>query len=286
VDIMTLLQTNEALWLLMLVANFAAILLAFRLFGRAGLYVWIALAGVVANIQVSKTVEILGMTATLGNIVYATSFLATDILSERYGKDAAKRGVGVGFFAVLSVTLLMQLAILFSPAPSDTMHAALREVFGVLPRIAGASLLAYVISQRHDVWAYHFWWERFPGPLWLRNNLSTIVSQLIDSVVFTVGAFLGVFPPGVLFQIVVTTYLFKAVVALLDTPFLYLAVRKLQPRDEPGQGGTDGERAETSGGHTETEGDHSETGGDHAERSGDHAGTGGGHTEAPGAPDR
>ena len=105
------------------------------------------------------------------------------------------------------------------------MQGSLAAVFGVLPRIAGASLVAYLISQRHDVWAYHFWRERFPGPLWLRNNLSTIVSQLIDSVVFTLVAFVGVFPPAVLVQIVITTYLFKAIVAVADTPFLYLAVR-------------------------------------------------------------
>ncbi len=222
-DIMSMTASNEFLWVVMLLLNFAAVLVAFRFFGQTGLYVWIALAGVVANIQVSKTIEIVGFTATLGNIVYAGSFLATDILSEHYGKDAARRGVGVGFFAILVVTGLMYLAVLFEPAPSDTMHESLATVFGVLPRIAGASLVAYVISQRHDVWAYSFWRTRFPGPLWIRNNLSTIVSQLIDSVVFTVVAFVGVFPAGVLVQIVVTTYLVKAVVAVADTPFLYLA---------------------------------------------------------------
>ncbi|MEX2443355.1 MAG: queuosine precursor transporter [Alkalispirochaeta sp.] len=222
-DIVNFVVSNEILWGAMLLLNFGAVLLAFRLFGQTGLYVWIALAGVVANIQVSKTIEIFGFTATLGNIVYAGSFLATDILSEHYGKDAARRGVGVGFFAILVVTGLMYLAVLFEPAPSDTMHSSLATVFGVLPRIAGASLLAYVISQRHDVWAYSFWRNRFPGPLWIRNNLSTVVSQLIDSIVFTLVAFAGVFPGAVLIQIVVTTYLVKAVVAIADTPFLYAA---------------------------------------------------------------
>lgn len=222
-DIMSIVVSNEVLWVAMLLVNFVAVLLAFRFFGRTGLYVWIALAGVVANIQVSKTIEIFGFTATLGNIVYAGSFLATDILSEHFGKDAARKGVGVGFFAILVVTVLMYLAVLFEPAPSDTMHESLVTVFGVLPRIAGASLVAYVLSQRHDVWAYSFWRTRFPGPLWVRNNLSTIVSQLIDSIVFTLVAFVGVFPGGVLVQIVVTTYLVKAVVAIADTPFLYAA---------------------------------------------------------------
>ena len=220
-----LLSSNELLWVFLLLSNFIGILLAYRLFGIHGLYVWIALTGVVANIQVSKTIELFGVTATLGNIVYAGSFLATDIISEQYGARAARRAVWLGFFSIVAATVLMQFALLFTPAPSDTVHESLASVFSVLPRIAGASLVAYIVSQRHDVWAYRFWKERFPGPIWLRNNMSTIVSQLIDSLIFTLVAFVGVFPPLVLFQIVISTYLIKAVVALLDTPFLYAAVR-------------------------------------------------------------
>ena len=214
---------NELLWAAMLLLNFAAIILAYKIFGRTGLYVWIAIAGIVANLQVSKTIEVFGLTATLGNIVYAGSFLATAILNEHRGVRSARKGVWVGFFAVVSLTVLMQIALLFEPASSDVMQPHLLVVFGVLPRITAASLIAYLVSQQHDVWAYQFWKERFPGPLWIRNNLSTIVSQLIDSLVFTLVAFVGVFPWGVLVEIVITTYVLKAVVAILDTPFLYLA---------------------------------------------------------------
>lgn len=218
-------MSNEVLWLVMLLANFMLILVAYRLWGEAGLLVWIALAGVVANVQVTKTVMLFGMTATLGNIVYASSFLATDILSERYGKKAAQRGVALGFFSVLVVTFLMQIALVFSPAPSDTMQPALQEVFGALPRIVLASLIAYLVSQLHDVWAFQFWKERFPRHLWLRNIMSTIVSQLLDTLVFVAIAFIGVFPGVVILQILLTTYLLKALVALLDTPCIYLAMR-------------------------------------------------------------
>ena len=228
---MNIVTSNEALWIGMLIANFAAIIIAYRLFGIVGLYVWIALAGVIANIQVSKTVEIFGITATLGNIVYAGSYLATDILSERYGRSAAARGVGVGFFAILSATLIMQIAVLFEPAASDQVSSSLQVVFGVLPRIAIASVLAYAVSQSHDVWAFHHWKVRFPALLWLRNNMSTIVSQLIDSVVFTVVAFVGVFPTAILVEIALSTYLFKVLVALVDTPFLYLATRWINPSE-------------------------------------------------------
>lgn len=226
---MDLLSNNAFLWGAMLLINFFGIILAYRLFDETGLFVWIAIAGIIANLQVSKTIELFGLTATLGNIVYAGSFLATDILNEKRGTASAHRGVWIGFFAVVVMTVLMQMALVFQPAPSDTMQPHLEVVFGVLPRITVASLIAYLLSQRHDVWAYQFWRTRVPGPLWVRNNLSTIASQLIDSVVFTLVAFLGVFPVGVVLEIIITTYLFKAVVALLDTPFLYLAVRYIKP---------------------------------------------------------
>ncbi len=225
-------MTNEVLWGLLLILNFGFITIAWAIWGKVGLLVWIAIAGITANLQVSKTVEILGFTATLGNIVYAGSFLATDILSERYGKHAARTGVWIGFFSLVTFTVLMQVALVFHPAASDGMQMYLERVFGLLPRIVVASLTAYLISQRHDIWAYQFWRERFPGPIWLRNNLSTIVSQLIDSVVFTLVAFLGVFPPRILMEIVVTTYIFKAVVAVADTPFLYLALKLRSADDE------------------------------------------------------
>lgn len=217
--------SNEVLWLAMLLLNFVLIMGVFRFFGQAGMFVWIAIAAITANIQVTKTIELFGMTATLGNIVYAGTFLATDILSERYGKDAARRGVAVGFLAIVSATVLMNIALWFQPAPSDSAHSHLSAIFGLLPRISLASLVAYWLSQTHDVWAFHFWKARVPKHLWLRNNLSTIVSQLIDSVVFVLVAFVGVFSAGILLEIVITTYLIKAVVALIDTPFLYLARR-------------------------------------------------------------
>jgi len=216
---------NELLWILMLVLNFGAIMGAFRLWGRVGLLIWIPVSIIVANIQVTKTIEIFALEATLGNIVYATSFLATDILSECYGKQEAYKAVGIGFFSLVVMTLLMNVALLFKPAPSDLVHESLSTIFSIMPRIALASLVAYLVSQLHDVFAYEYWRQRRPQTrwLWLRNNASTMVSQLIDTLIFTTIAFVGIYPWEVLWQIMVTTYLLKWVVAALDTPFIYLA---------------------------------------------------------------
>ncbi len=181
----------------MLAVNFGLILVSYRIFGKTGLYAWTPLAAIVANIQVVKLVELFGTTATLGNIVYASSFLVTDILSEMHGKKQAQKAVFIGLFSLVAMTVLMNLALFFTPAPDDFSQDSLAVIFGFMPRIAAASLLAYLVSQMHDVWAYDFWRKRFPGLrfIWLRNNASTMVSQFIDSTVFTVLAFWGCFPP-------------------------------------------------------------------------------------------
>ena len=222
---------NELLWLAMLLANFFLIILAYKLFGKWGLIMWIPISVIVANIQVIQTIELFGMVATLGNIVYASSFLVTDILSENYGKQEAKKAVWIGFFSLISMTLLMNLALVFKPLEGDDFalitHEATGTIFKLMPRIAIASMAAYLFSQRHDVWAYHFWRKRFSkdNQLWLRNNLSTMVSQFIDSVVFVLIAFYGVYEAAVLFEIFITTYFLKWIVAASDTPFVYWGKR-------------------------------------------------------------
>ncbi|MFW5729979.1 MAG: queuosine precursor transporter, partial [Spirochaetota bacterium] len=140
---------------------------------------------------------------------------------------AARRVVVIGFGAIVGFTLIMQLALFFAPAESDFAHDSLRTIFGILPRIAAASLLAYLVPQLHDVWAYALWKRLAPAEnkIWIRNNASTLVSQLIDSIIFVVVAFLGVFSLGVLLEVLLTTYVLKVIVAAADTPFVYWATR-------------------------------------------------------------
>lgn len=217
--------SNEVLWLLLLLANFTSILLAYRFFGKLGLYIWIPIATILANIQVLKMVDLLSIGVTLGNITYASSFLVTDILSENYGKKSARKAVFIGFFSLAATVVIMNIALMFKPNEFDFIQDSLKNIFSLLPRIALASLIAYGISQFHDVWAYSFWKNLFPGIkfLWLRNNASTMVSQLLDSVIFTFIAFWGLLPQNEFMQILVTTYVLKIIVAAIDTPFLYLA---------------------------------------------------------------
>lgn len=225
---------NELIWIIFMIADLTIALIIFRLFGKKGLFMLIAANIIICNIQVLKTIELFGITATLGNILYGSIFFATDVISEIYGKKEAKRAVLIGFSSLLIMTLYMQISLLFQPAADDFASSHLEALFGFMPRIAMGSLTAYLLSQLHDVWAFQFWKEKTKGKyLWLRNNLSTLVSQLIDSTVFCLIAFLGLFPINVWFEILITTYLFKLIVAIFDTPFIYCAKRIAERNKAP-----------------------------------------------------
>jgi uncharacterized integral membrane protein (TIGR00697 family) len=207
-------------------------IIAYRLFGKTGLYAWMAIALVIANMQVLKTVQMFGFVTALGNVIYGTTFLATDILNEVYDKESAKKAVYIGFFVLIAIATIMQLTLFFIPHESDFASPALQTIFSFMPRIVIASFTAYLISQLHDVWAFNFWRDKFKGKyLWLRNNFSTMSSQLIDNVVFTLIAFVGfglfgweqIFEWPIIIQIFVVSYIMKLVVAAFDTPFVYLA---------------------------------------------------------------
>jgi uncharacterized integral membrane protein (TIGR00697 family) len=221
---------NIWFWFLFLFIDLSLAVLMYRLWGKKGLYTIIAASIIAANIQVVKTVEMFGLVATLGNVLYGSLFFATDVLSEVYGKKTARRGVWLGFCAMILMTVWMQLALLFVPDASDFAQGSLETIFGLMPRIAAGSLVAYLLSQHHDIFAFHYWKGKTKGRyLWLRNCASTAVSQAIDSVVFCSIAFIGVFSWPVWLEILLTTYFMKFLVMLFDTPFIYWA-RRLSKR--------------------------------------------------------
>ena len=224
-------MTNEYVWIGFLLLDLVAALIVYRLFGRVGLYALIVMNIIVCNLQVMKIIRLFGLTTTLGNILYASVFFSTDVLAEMYGKKEARLGVWLGFSMLVLATVYMQVALLFVPDKSDFINPALVKIFSLYPRVVAASLLAYLISQLHDVWAFDFWRRRMEGRfLWLRNNASTMASQALDSIVFCTVAFWGLFPLTDFLQILLTTYVIKFVVAAADTPFIYLA-RRLKPPD-------------------------------------------------------
>jgi len=215
---------NELLFIGSLVFYFLCVLLLYRFLGVIGLLAWIPIATILANIEVLKLVPLFGFTeVTLGNVFYASTFLVTDILSENHGKKEAHKAVLLGFVAITITLVGMNLAMAFTPSEVDKTQPLLIGLFTVLPRLALGSLAAYLVSQAYDVWAYDKIRGLFPRFLWLRNNGSTLVSQLLDTSIFCVIAFWGDVPLEVFIQIFISTYVIKALIAVLDTPVLYLA---------------------------------------------------------------
>ncbi|MFC6040195.1 queuosine precursor transporter [Paenisporosarcina macmurdoensis] len=224
---------NEVLGIGFAILNMIFVLLMYKFFGRTGLFVWVGFATVLANIQVVKLIEIFGLTATLGNAVYGSIFLVTDILNEKYGKKEAKKAVWLGFSSLIMMTIIMQVVLQFEPAPDDFAQESLTTIFGLIPRIALGSMIAYIISQYTDVFIFSFLRKLFPsdGAFWIRNNGSTMLSQLLDTLIFTSIAFLGVYPTDVWISIFISTYVLKFLVSIVGTPFGYLA-KRITPVDE------------------------------------------------------
>ncbi|MFQ3543046.1 queuosine precursor transporter [Halobacillus rhizosphaerae] len=218
-------MSNEWMWILFALVNFGLLLVVYRIFGKPGLFVWIGMSTVIANIQVVKTVELFGLNATLGNIIYGTAFLATDILNENHGKSEARKAVWMGFSTLIIITIMMQMAIQFTPGENDVAQSAMQTLFGLVPQIAIGSLCAYIVSQYFDVWLYSKLKQIFTSDrtLWIRNNGSTMISQLLDTAIFCGIAFYGLYSLQVWIEIFLTTYFIKFIVAAIDTPFLYAA---------------------------------------------------------------
>ena len=221
---------NELLLIGSLLFCFGAVLLSYRLFGKAGLFAMTAFCTIAANIEVLILVHAFGMDQTLGNVLFAASFLITDILSENESKKDASRAANLGIFITVLFLLLSQGWMLFTPTQGDTAMPHIRALFSSIPRLMISSLAVYAITQKFDVWLYHKWWgftERKFGDskrfLWLRNNGSTMISQLLNTVLFSLSAFLGVYDSSTLLSIIGSSYLIFFITALLDTPIVYLA---------------------------------------------------------------
>ena len=215
---------NEIWFLSQALVTFSIILLCFRL-GKSWLMGYIGICAVLMNIVVVKQVTLFGFDATLGNILYASIFLVTDILSEHYGIKEAFKAVRIGFFAGIFSMITLQFALRYIPNEYDFAQSSFITIFTLTPRIILASLASYLITQNWDVWMYHKLRHATSGRhLWLRNNFSTITSQLFDSFLFSYIAFYGVFDS--INQMAIFTFLIKFIIALIDTPFIYLTKLK------------------------------------------------------------
>ncbi len=176
---------------------------------------------------------------SVGILPYPITFLVTDIVSEIYGIRRANQLVVAGFIASLFMILVILVAqavpeTAWSPVDSETFTL----VFGMSPAAVFASMCAYLSAQFVDIRLFHFWKRLTHGKfLWLRNNASTVCSQFLDTfTVILLLCFFGVIAWERFLGLVVNGFLFKVVVALVDTPFIYLGVWYLRKQMHLEQG--------------------------------------------------
>jgi len=189
---------------------------------------------VLANLLGTKITTLFGVSVSVGIFAYPITFLCTDIVAEVRGKKITKEFVKIGLVVLLITMGLVALSVFMPPADRYSDNDAYRTVFGNSLRMVLASITAFTFAQLHDIWAFHFWKKQTRGKmLWFRNNISTVVSQFIDTTIFMFIAFYMMTPKfdvSFIFALIIPYWLFKVLFAFLDTPLVYLGVRWLKSK--------------------------------------------------------
>lgn len=228
-------MSQESLWFVTVVYDLSLALLLYRFFGKHGLYVAVVLGIVLGNLQGGKVSELVVFGTTykvsMGAILYSGIYFATDVLNEKYGRTEANRAVMLGFFANIAVMITLVLSVQFKPSEITgsalEVHNAISTLALYSPAFVIGSLTAYLVSQTFDVWFFNWLKKKTGGSkLWLRNNLSTITSQLLDTMIYQ---FTWVFATGMdwstALALALTKYVFKVIIAVIDTIFIYWVKR-------------------------------------------------------------
>lgn len=209
---------NEFIFFFSILLTFSAVVLIYKFFGKTGLSSWVCFASVVANIVVVKTVSCFGLITTLGNVLFGSVFLSIDILSEQYGKKEANRAVLLGLIANISFIMASQIVLLYKPYEDNAVQQSFITLFTITPRVCLGSIAAYAFGNFLDTAIF----DKLNGKkLWIKNNVSTIIAQLLDNFVLHTIAFLGIISFKEVAILSINVWVIEVIIALLDTPFIY-----------------------------------------------------------------
>lgn len=214
---------NIIIGIISLIITFSSLVLIEKIFKKEGLYAWITFAIITANILVCKNIKILGLTVTLGNILFASNFLATDIMAEKYSSNDSKKAVTMAVIFQILFIISTSLGIAYRPSPDDLSNNSMKNLFSINYRVSISSILMLYLSNMLDIYLFDKIRKKFPKQLWLRNNVSTIISNCLENYFFVFFAFIGIYDLKTIFIIASTTSIIEIVIAICDTPFLYLA---------------------------------------------------------------
>lgn len=217
---------NEVILAIEMIAVFLMVIFCHKFFKKEGVIAWVAIATVLANVITAKNASIFGLSTTIGTVMFASIFLATDILSECYSKEDAKKAVYLGLFSSAVLIISTQIALYYIPSEFDYAHDAMQTLFSMNLRISLASMIMYAIANLADVYLFNKIKDKMHGKaLWLRNNVSTILCNCLENFGFIGLAFYGIYDMKTILTIAISTSIIELIVAICDTPFLYLARR-------------------------------------------------------------
>tara|TARA_A100001035_G_C27770380_1_gene496002 strand:+ start:435 stop:1154 length:720 start_codon:yes stop_codon:yes gene_type:complete len=225
-------ENPEFLWAFTVFYDLTITILLFRFFGLKGLFIAVTLGIMLANLQGGKVsdLSLFGQTFTvsMGAIMYSGIYFATDLISEKYGRKEANKAVILGAISNVVIMFTLVLSTYYLPSEiassSEMVHSAISTLALYSPIFVIGSITAYLISQTFDVWVFHKI-KTLTGNkyLWLRNNLSTLSSQALDTFIYTfVWVIAGELTFLAALSIALTKYIFKFIIAIMDTFFIYM----------------------------------------------------------------
>ena len=218
---------NVALLFFEIVVTFSSVVLFHKFFGKAGLFAWVPIASILANIMTAKTIDILGLSSTMGTVLFASTFLATDIMTELYDIKDARKCVWMGMSGTLFYILSSQIAIRYLPSAFDYAHDSMVVIFSLSLRISIASIIMYFVANMADVYLYNRIREKMHGRyMWIRNNVSTILCNCLENFLFMLLAFIGTYDFPTIMIMALSTSVIEIIAGVCDTPFLYIATNK------------------------------------------------------------
>lgn len=202
---------------------FSFLLIVDKLFKKEGLMVWISIASVLANVIVCKTFNIFGFTSSLANVLFASTFLASNVISEKYGKQYSKLAVNMSLVSIIGYIICTQIALLYIPDATDIAQSSMQVLFSFSLRTSIASFIMYYIGNMLNIYIFNrLKTSSKNNNLGVRNFIATIIGNCTENFLFNTLAFLGIFDFRTCISIAIIGSVIEIFIAALSTPFIYL----------------------------------------------------------------
>lgn len=217
---------NELIFAVHIFFAMATTLIALR-FGKEALVALACTHGILSNLLIAKQITLFGFDVTACDIFAVSLILSLNLIQEHYGQEEARKTIGINFFILIGYVIFSQIHLLYTPNHFDTMQPHYLAILSLMPRISIVSIIVYVLSQYLDSMifgALKTWCSAWS--LTLRSSLSLSISQLVDTVLFSLGALYGVV--GDIADVIIVSYAVKMIVILCASPFVALSSKVLK----------------------------------------------------------